>query len=114
MDHFEYGRAAGYGSSTGEQNVPSGATLSCGSAYHYRVVGTDAGGQTAGADRSFTTGPCPPAVAVTSSGDCHPACTVTFTATATKRHFRELVGLGLRDRQPGDLFRYLAQRPAGN
>jgi hypothetical protein len=91
--HFEYGRAATYGSSSGEQNVPSGASavavnqnvseLSCESAYHYRVVGTNAGGQTAGADRSFTTGPCPPTVALTSSGDCHPPCTVTFMATTT-------------------------------
>src|SRR6266446_1179300 len=91
--HFDYGDGSSYGSSTKEQNVPSGtgafavnqsvSGLSCGTVYHYRVVGTNAAGQTAGADRSFITRPCPPTVAVTSSGDCHPACTVTFTAMAT-------------------------------
>ncbi len=91
--HFDYGDGSSYGSSTKEQNVPSGASafavnqsvpeLRCGTVYHHRVVGTNAGGQTAGADRSFITGPCPPTVAVTSSGDCHPVCTATFTATAT-------------------------------
>jgi len=91
--HFDYGRTPAYGSSTGEQNVPSASSavavnqsvseLSCGAAYHHRVVGTNAGGQTAGADHSFTTAPCLPTVTLTSSGDCHPTCTVTFTATTT-------------------------------
>jgi len=91
--HFDYGDGSSYGSSTKEQNVPSGtgafavsqsvSALSCETVYHYRVVGTNAGGQTAGADRSFITRPCPPTVAVTSSGDCHPPCTLTFTATMT-------------------------------
>ncbi len=103
--HFDYGSSPGYGSSTAEQNVPSGASavavsqsvsgLMCGASYHHRVVGTNAGGQTAGADRAFSTAPCPPTVAVTSSGDCHPTCTATFTATTTN------AGVRLRDGQPG-------------
>jgi hypothetical protein len=96
--HFEYGQSTTYGSATSEQTVPVGGTavavndnvgsLACGMSYHYRVVGTNAGGQTTGIDRPFTTGACMPTVSVMSSGDCHPTwggpgCTVTFTATTT-------------------------------
>jgi hypothetical protein len=96
--HFDYGQSVGYGSATSEQTVLVGASafavndnvggLSCGTSYHYRVVGTNSGGQTAGIDRTFTTAVCMPTVSVMSSGDCHPTwggpgCTVTFTATTT-------------------------------
>jgi hypothetical protein len=91
--HFDYGVSAAYGSSTSEANVPSAAGavavnqgvsgLTCGTSYHHRVVGTNAGGQSAGGDRTFSTAACPPTVTVSSSGDCHPICTVNFTATTT-------------------------------
>ena len=71
--HFEYGLTSSYGSSvacasdpgegTGavaEQLVLSG--LTAGTTYHYRLVGTNPGGTTNGADQSFTTlsPPSPP------------------------------------------------------
>jgi hypothetical protein len=96
--HFDYGQSVGYGSATSEATVLVGATavavndsvgsFACGTGYHYRVVGTNSGGQAVGIDRDFTTAVCMPTVSVRSSGDCHPTwggpgCTVTFTATIT-------------------------------
>jgi hypothetical protein len=85
--HFEYGTTTSYGSrwptvdadagsgttSVSVSSVPSG--LSPGTAYHYRVVATNSGGTTNGADRTFTT-LSPPTVAT------GPASAVTGT-TAT-------------------------------
>lgn len=91
--HFLYGIPPGYDDATAEKDVPPGVSavavneavsaLTCDTTYNYRVVGTNAGGQTPGANATFKTDPCPPTVTVASSGDCHPTCTVTFTATTT-------------------------------
>jgi DNA-binding beta-propeller fold protein YncE len=70
--HFEYGTTATYGSTAacatnpgaGEGSVPEHLDLSglaAGTVYHYRLVGTNAGGATNGLDLSFTT-PSFPAV----------------------------------------------------
>ena len=68
--HFEYGRTPAYGSTTptldigpGLSAVAAAATiggLSPATTYHYRVVGTNAGGITTGADQTFSTA-SPPA-----------------------------------------------------
>ncbi len=70
---FEYGLTTLYGSTTPVQNLGSGrselslsgaaiAGLTCGTTYHFRVVATNVGGITNGADRPFTTTVCPPVV----------------------------------------------------
>ena len=66
---FDYGTTDAYGSSTPETDAGSGTTdvaaaatltgLAPATTYHYRVVGSSAGGTTAGADRTFTTAPGP-------------------------------------------------------
>jgi hypothetical protein len=63
--HFDYGRTAGYGSSTpetvagaGTATVAAAATLTglaSGTTYHFRIVATNRGGTTAGGDRALTT-----------------------------------------------------------
>jgi hypothetical protein len=63
--HFEYGRTAAYGSSTLVQSAGAGnsavaataalAGLRAGTTYHFRLVGTNADGTSAGADRTFRT-----------------------------------------------------------
>jgi hypothetical protein len=63
--HFEYGLTSSYGSSTpethagaGTANVAAAATLTGlaqGTTYHFRIVATNRGGFTAGADVTFTT-----------------------------------------------------------
>lgn len=70
--HFEYGPTTAYGrtapnasAGSGTGAVAAGATLgglSRGTTYHYRIVATNAGGATTGADRSFTaaSAPAPP------------------------------------------------------
>jgi hypothetical protein len=67
--HFEYGISTAYGTSTpvgdagaGTADVPAGATLTglaAGTTYHYRLVATNAGGTTQGADMTFTTQAAP-------------------------------------------------------
>jgi hypothetical protein len=62
---FEYGTSTAYGSQTPDENAGSGTTdgevsagitgLSPGTAYHYRVVATNAAGTINGADQMFTT-----------------------------------------------------------
>jgi hypothetical protein len=69
---FEYGPTTAYGSSTpavdagqGPGTVNAGATLAGltpGTQYHYRLVATNAGGSTAGDDRTFLTSSAPPVV----------------------------------------------------
>jgi DNA-binding beta-propeller fold protein YncE len=84
--HFDWGLDTNYGNSTesvdtggGSADVPASATLtglSPGTTYHFRVVGTNAQGSSAGADQSFTTSAAqvavdlqpPVASAITTSG----------------------------------------------
>jgi hypothetical protein len=71
--HFEYGTSTSYGSQTSDGNAGSGATdgdvlanvtgLSAGTAYHYRLVATNAAGTVNGADQMFTTASPAPAPA---------------------------------------------------
>ncbi len=72
---FEYGATTAYGSQApvpaasagaGFGNIPVSASLSGlvpSTVYHYRLVATSAGGESAGQDRTFTTSPPPPPVA---------------------------------------------------
>jgi len=67
---FQYGTTTGYGSQTSPQLAGSGnadqivsATLTglqAGTAYHYRLIATNASGTTVGTDASFTTVGAPP------------------------------------------------------
>lgn len=67
--HFDYGVSTAYGGSTppadagsGSADVPVDATLTglaAGTTFHYRLVATNAGGTTLGADRTFTTQAAP-------------------------------------------------------
>jgi len=68
---FEYGVTPAYGmTATADQSPVTGNTstavskgvtgLSANTTYHYRVVATNVGGTTYGADRTFTTGSLPP------------------------------------------------------
>ena len=71
--HFEYGTSTSYGSSVPCASLPGSgsspvavsaavAGLSANTTYHVRIVATDAGGTSYGADATFTTLPNPPAV----------------------------------------------------
>ena len=70
--HVDYGTTTGYGSSTPSVSVGSGASatavsadltgLKAGTTYHYRVVATNSGGTTNGADGLLTTSAAPQAV----------------------------------------------------
>jgi hypothetical protein len=72
---FQYGTSATYGLQTGtryagsgsrSQNVSAGiGGLAAGTAYHYRLVATNAAGTTDGADETFTTTSAPAPVVVT-------------------------------------------------
>jgi phosphodiesterase/alkaline phosphatase D-like protein len=84
---FEYGLNTGYGTTvTADQSPVTGSTdtavsktltgLATGLTYHYRVVGTSAGGTTYGADMTFTTGAAPPTATTN-------AATAVGTTTAT-------------------------------
>ncbi len=63
--HFEYGKTTSYGSVTPDVNAGSGTSvlsvmenidyLEAGVTYHYRIVATNTGGASYGADQSFTT-----------------------------------------------------------
>jgi hypothetical protein len=67
---FQYGTTTGYGSQTNPQSAgssnqdqPVSATLTglqAGTAYHYRLIATNASGTTVGLDASFTTLGAPP------------------------------------------------------
>jgi hypothetical protein len=66
--HFEYGPTTAYGSATPPADAGSGLAvaaatlggLSPATTYHYRLVATNAGGTTKGADQTFTTASPPP------------------------------------------------------
>jgi len=63
---FQYGKTAGYGSTTATSTVGSGVgsvaipanPLSCGTLYHYRAVGSASGTAATGADATFSTLSC--------------------------------------------------------
>lgn len=69
---FEYGPTTAYGTSTSTQAIGSGSSASAVTAvlsglganttYHFRVVATNSGGTTNGADQAFSTLSLPPAV----------------------------------------------------
>src|SRR5207247_4977706 len=91
--YFQYGTSTGYGSSTSSQSVGSGTVstavsasvsgLACGTLYHFRAVGTNAGGTGTGADMTFTTAACPPPPSATTSVASGVAETsATFTGSA--------------------------------
>jgi hypothetical protein len=78
--HFEYGTTINYGTSTSIQNYSGSTTrsvfanvsnLSAGATYHFRIVGSNAGGTTYGADSTFTT-PAARAVVADFNGDSMP------------------------------------------
>jgi hypothetical protein len=68
---FQYGVTTGYGAQTATKSAGSGTStvavktgvskLTSGTVYHYRVVATNAGGTSIGADRQFKTAGQPPA-----------------------------------------------------
>ncbi len=68
--YFEWGLTTSYGNATVARALGDGMSylspgiyvtgLSCGTSYHYRVVGSNSFGTTYGADRVLTTAPCPP------------------------------------------------------
>jgi hypothetical protein len=85
--HFEYGLTTAYGSTTPTADAGSGLAvaaaalggLSSATTYHYRVVATNAGGVTKGADKTFTTA-SPPPPTPTSPPSTPPSTTRTSTA----------------------------------
>ena len=101
--YFDYGTSTSYGSQTPTRNAGSGdhaqnvsagiSGLTAGTAYHYRLVATNAAGSTEGADETFTsTTAAPPtattdaAVAVTAKGAAL-AGTINPNGAATAFHF---------------------------
>ena len=85
---FQYGMSAAYGASVGEASAGSGgepqgvaaglSSLAPGTAYHYRLVATNAAGTTYGADQTFST----PASAVSVFG---PPVANTFALSTTTK-----------------------------
>jgi hypothetical protein len=67
--YFQYGTDASYGATTAPQSMGSTTSdtplsmavsgLSCGTTYHFRAVGTNAGASGNGSDMTFTTAGCP-------------------------------------------------------
>jgi len=75
---FEYGTSAAYGASAPCNPAPGSGTTAVGvsagvegltanTTYHFRIVATNAGGTSTGADATFTTLPNPPVVATSSA-----------------------------------------------
>jgi hypothetical protein len=85
--HFEFGTTTDYGSSTANQNLPAGVDpvaasvaisgLTPGTTYHVRLVATNADGNSASSDRTFTT--------TTTTGEADTAPPVILSATVKKR-----------------------------
>jgi phospholipase C len=76
--HFEYGPTEAYGTSVACGSLPGSGTsavavsaqaagLSANSGYHFRIVATNAGGTSAGADQTLKTLPNPPKVETTAA-----------------------------------------------
>ncbi len=91
---FEYGTTTAYGSSvdcaaapgSGSSAVAASAALAgltAGTTYHYRLVATNGGGSTAGADATFTTSSPTPAGCPQDVSKCPPGKLVLSTKTAT-------------------------------
>ena len=84
---FEYGTAAGYGTSTAADSLPAGTDMRAisaalsgllpGTTYHYRLVAHNESGTTAGEDRTFTT----EAASIVSSPPVAEPLVTTQTAT---------------------------------
>jgi hypothetical protein len=65
---FEWGPTSGYGNATSNQSVGAGtsavqipaslSSLTCNTTYHFRAVGSNAGGTNYGSDLTFTTSSC--------------------------------------------------------
>jgi hypothetical protein len=98
--HFEYGPTTAYGSTApcsvdpGQGTAPVAehadlSGLSPGSTYHYRLVGTNAGGSASGADLSFTTASPPPPVVPPSTQPPPPTSTPKPPALKCKKGFRK-------------------------
>jgi uncharacterized repeat protein (TIGR03803 family) len=73
--HFQYGATNAYGLTTPTETLGSGVSalgldlgavtgLACGTTYHFRAVATSAVGPTNGADATFTTTACGPAISL--------------------------------------------------
>jgi hypothetical protein len=95
--HFEYGLDQKYGSRTeGEASVGGGSDPVAASAaitglkpnktYHYRIVGSNASGSIAGADRTFRTLPAPPEVDGTSPVGSSPAFASAIGPRSVRLH----------------------------
>ena len=80
---FEYGTTTAYGSATPAADAGSGLAVAAATlggltpatTYHYRLVASNSGGETGGADRTFTTAPAPapPATSPTPPSTSSPA-----------------------------------------
>lgn len=89
---FQWGLTTSYGNEaplapasagSGSANVPVSLDLgglASGTVYHYRLIASDAGGVTTGADETFTTGGTAPAPATVTTGA---ASTITATSAVT-------------------------------
>ncbi|MFH0878375.1 MAG: C1 family peptidase [Lentisphaerota bacterium] len=88
---FEYGLTTNYGSFSVKTNTGSGSSavsvsnrisgLVAETTYHFRIVATNTGGKSAGADRSFVTAAIPPAAPVVITD---PASDITNTAATLR------------------------------
>ena len=97
---FDYGTTTSYGSSVSYASNPLGASatnaavsaaitgLACGTTYHFRVDGSNAGGTVNGSDAGFTTPACAPSVTTGAASGLAPAAatlngTVSSNGAAT-------------------------------
>src|SRR5207248_1711484 len=90
--HFEYGSSSAYGTSLPCAALPGSGTsavavsaqlqgLTANSTYHFRIVATNAGGTSAGADQTLSTLPNPPSVK-TAAASARTQTAATLNATA--------------------------------
>jgi hypothetical protein len=89
---FDYGPTTAYGSATSTADAGSGGTvpaaatldgLSSSTTYHYRLVATNAGGLSKGADQTFTTAPPPPSSTSTASSETTSTSTSATSGSTT-------------------------------